>query len=852
MTRRLLLVAASFVCLSAVLAISPVAADVPSPEAHLRRPVGTDFQLADWDQVSEYYRMLADKSPRVRLERVGETTEGRDFLVATISSEANLGRLDEIKGHARTIADPRGKTDAQKQQALDEGKVILFVTPTMHATEVAATEMGMQFAWLLATSDEDPWRSARDNAVVLITPSLNPDGVDHVVHWYREHAHTPFEGSGLTKLYQFYTGHDNNRDWFMLTQNETRHLTRLLYQEWFPQFLWDVHQQGNSKERFFVPPYRDPLNPNLDPGIVAGINLIGTRAAMDLTREGLTGVATGVSYDNWWSGGNRGVPCRHNVIGILTEAASAKIASPIFQERSSLNDPLGSTRYQPSNQFVSPWPGGWWRLQDIIKYELAFGRSLLGSINREPRFWRANAMEAAQRAVEAGKSGSPRGWLLPTDNRDIAATRRLVDVLLASGVEVQVATDSFTADGRDYPAGTVVIWRDQPYGNYVKDLFELQDFPPGTKPYDVTGWTVPLLLGVRRVEVSHDFQAAIKPAKTPAEALAAFGGDPRLPRSDPGEVLSTRDSDTWTRVTAGLQEGRPYRLITDGPDAGLVMANPAVAAAGAPGRSRPTGLELSKLPRIGVYCPWTGSMDEGWLRWVLDDFKIPFVTVRNETLRAGNVRDLIDVLIIPDVTATQLNHGRSPGSVPEPFAQGLGPEGGVAVEEFVRTGGTLIAFDGACTWAIELLQLPLVNVTKEAAAKNFNCPGSVLRGVTERHPLTADLPADVALFFSGSTGWREMTKAERDTANRPPATLTTLLRYAPTRLLLSGYIDSPETLHGQSAWVLARHGEGRAQLFGFRPQYRGWSQGTFHLLFRAMLLDPSAPSAAQTTATGAE
>ncbi len=820
-------------CCALVAASVVQAADatVPaSPEAFLGRPIGTDFQLADWTNVSGYYRKLAEQSPRVVVENVGKTTEGRDFLIAVISSEQNLAKLPEIKAHARVLADPRNRTDAEKQNAVEQGKVILFITPTMHSTEVAATEMGMQLAWLLATSDDEPFKSARENAVVVITPSLNPDGVDHVVSWYRENAYTPFEGSGMTKLYQYYTGHDNNRDWFMLTQAESRMLTKLLYHEWFPQILWDVHQQGNSKERFFVPPYRDPLNPNIDAGIVAATNLIGTRAAMDMNREGLTGVATGVSYDAWWNGGNRSVPCRHNIIGILTEAAGARLASPVFQERSSLKAPIDGAAYQPSNQFVNPWPGGWWRLQDIHTYELAFARSLLGSINREPEFWRKNTMEAAERSIAAGKEGGPRAWLIPTDNRDLGAARRLLDALMLGGVEVSVAASPFKADGVEYPPGTLVIWRDQPYGNYVKDLFELQKFPSGTKPYDVTGWTLPLLMGVRRVAVAGDFEVATQVVKQPADALRSLNGDPRLSTRAAQGGLSLADSDTWTTLVNGLQQGQAFSYFSQGPQAGLI----APQKPGVKGQ-----VELSGMPRIGVYAPWSSSMDEGWLRWVLDSFKIPFVTVRNETLRAGNVGGLIDVLIIPDISATELDHGRSRSTTRPEFSEGLVPEGTLAIREFVNSGGTLVAFDGSCNWVIETFQLPLANVLKDPGAKEFNCPGSVLRGVVKPSALTAGLPDDLALFFSGSMGWRTMTKAERDAAGRVDAAVVTHLEYAPTQLLLSGYLDNPKVIAGHSAWVSAKQGAGQLQLFGFRPHYRGWSQATFHLLFRSILLAPS-------------
>jgi hypothetical protein len=805
-----------------------------SPETYLGRPAGTDFQLADWSKVSGYYKQLDEQSPRVVLESPGKTTEGRDFLIAIISSEENLAKLKEIKAANRIVADPRGRSDAEKQQAIEQGKTTLFITPTMHSTEVAATEMAMHLAWQLATSDDEPFKSARDNAVIVITPSLNPDGVDHVVSWYRENAYTPFEGSGMTKLYQYYTGHDNNRDWFMLTQAESRMMTKLMYHEWFPQILWDVHQQGNSSERMFVPPYRDPLNPNIDPAIVAATNLIGTRAVVDMNREGLKGVATGVGYDGWWNGGNRSVPCRHNIIGILTEAASARLASPVFQEQSSLKGPVEGAAYQPSHQFVNPWPGGWWRLKDIHTYELAFARSLLGSINREPEFWRKNAMEAAERSIAAGKEGGPRAWLIPSDNRDVGAVRRLLDSLILGGVEVSVSQSPFKADGVEYPPGTVVIWRDQPYGNYVKDLFELQTFPKGTKPYDVCGWTLPLLMGVRRVEVAHHFDATTNRVANASEATASFSGDSRAVAA---KALSLEDSDSWMKIIAGLKQGKRFRLATEGPQYGLVSE----VAANDP---KPSGdanraTTLRRLPRIGVYAPWSASMDEGWLRWVLDSFGIPFTTVRNETIRAGELRKTFDVLVIPDVSASMLDHGRSRGAISNPFTEGLDPEGAIAVERFVNEGGTLIAFDGSCQWAIDLFRLPLVNVLKEPAAKGFSCPGSVLRGDINQGGFLAGAPDDVALFFSDSCAWREMTKAEREAASRSDKAGEVLLTYAPTRLLLSGYLDSPKTIEGKIGWVSYYHGSGNIQLFGFRPHYRGWSQGTFHLLFRAMLMGPS-------------
>ncbi len=308
------------VLLAFALGAPALAQQVTTPEAHLGRPVGIDFQLADWSEVGSYFEKLARESPHVQTSPVGTSTEGRELLLSVISSAANLANLDAIREHAHVLADPRDRSDARIAEAIREGKVILFISCAMHATETAAPQFAMEFAWKLATSNEDPWKRARQNMVVGIFPTLNPDGLDHVVDWYRETVGTPYEASRLLKLYQYYTGHDNNRDGFRLTQAETRIVTEQLYSVWRPQVYWDVHQQGSRRERFFVPPFRDPLNPNLDPAVISGIDAIGSRALLDLTRAGLSGVSTGVSYDMWWNGGNRNVPVRHNIIGLLTEA----------------------------------------------------------------------------------------------------------------------------------------------------------------------------------------------------------------------------------------------------------------------------------------------------------------------------------------------------------------------------------------------------------------------------------------------------------------------------------------------------------------------------------------------------
>ena len=788
---------------------------VTTPAEHLGRPVGRDFELADWSEVSSYYKRIAGESPRVMVETVGETTEGREFLLAIVSEPDNLARRDELRGYTARIADPRGLSAEEKQALLDAAKPILFVSLGMHSTETAAPQFGLELVHNLATSDEEVYAQARRELLILIAPCLNPDGLDHVVSWYRETVGTPYEASGLLKLYQYYSGHDNNRDWFMLSQNETRIVTGLLYGTWHPQVYWDVHQQGSGRERMFVPPFRDPLNPNLDPGVIAGIDQIGTRALFDMTRAGLTGVSTGVTYDMWWNGGNRNVPVRHNIVGLLTEAASVNLASPIFLSPRELSAPRGiDGGYIPSNRFPAPWPGGWWRIRDIIDYEHAFAESLLGSMAREPRVWLENALGAAERAIARGREGAPRAWIVPSDNRDVGATRRLMDVLLLSGIEVHVADRDFAADGRRWPAGSVVLRADQPYGNHVRDLFEVQTYPDGDPPYDVAGWTLPFLLGVRRVEVMGDVEVELRRVTSPDDAVAGFeptAGD-------------SANSDTWRRLVSELGQGRRAAFL-----GGRLLFGEE-----ADGRPGPSG-----MPRIGVWSPWSGNMDEGWLRYALDRFDVPYVLVRNEMLRAGDLDDFLDVLILASASTSQLDRGRAEGSVPDRYTGGLDPEGAVAVETFVRRGGRLVAMAGSAGWAIDLFDLPLEDVTRGPDAGEFSCPGSVVRAVPADDRRTEGLPESVSVFFSRSSAWRVLKpKAPQDEDQLAEAPVpSVLLRYAPTRVLASGWIREPEVIAGRAAWVRTPVGDGAVHLFGFRPQYRGWSQQAFHLLFRAVFLD---------------
>ncbi len=805
-----------------LLLIRPALAQVP-PEQHLGHPVGADFHLPDWNAVSSWYKDLDAKSARVTLEVAGQTTEGRDFLACVIASEANLARLESVRSDAQKLADPRKLGAPEIETLIARAVPVVVISNAMHSTEVAAPQFAMELAWNLATSALEPWKSVREKVVVVILPCTNPDGLDKVAHWYMDSVGKPFEGGSMPWLYQHYAGHDNNRDWFMLSLEETRVVSKLLYERWHPQIYWDVHQQGSFAERMFVPPFRDPLDPNLDASVMGAIDLLGTRAALDMTSQGLKGVASGVSFDMWWHGGNRNVPVRHNMIGLLTEAASANLASPLWVAPDKLRAPSGLARYAPSNRFRLPWPGGWWRVRDIVDYELAFANSLLSGVAREPQLFTRTVLEAAQRTCALGKdSGSPAAWVIPAENRDTNAVMRVCEALLRTGVELRKATTAITVDGRPLAPGAIVIARGQPAWRHVHDLFEVQSYPGDEPPYDVAGWSLPALLGIEALAASRigsgdEVWMGDGAELRPEFAVLAKAGDAGPSAKSLPE--SADNIDGWRALFSELSHDHAGAMT-----AARKFEIPPTAKSLA---------KWTKLPRVAVYKSWTASMDEGWLRWTLEYCGLPFESVDNARLKSGDLRALCDVLVLPDLSSDGIDHGHDSGSVPEEYAGGIEREGRLAIDAFVRGGGRLIAIGRSSGWAIDLFQLPLKDVAHGKEAGDFSCPGSVLRARLEHIEGDALSPADPAtgnLFFSGGVAWAPVDPKPKE--GPQPVTLAS---YAANDVLLSGWIRSPNVIAGKAAWVRADIEKGRVHLFAFSPYYRSWSQGTFHWLLRAVM-----------------
>jgi hypothetical protein len=792
----------------------------PHPREHLGFEVGADRQLADWSQITAYFAKLAGASRAVRLDTLGPSTDGKPFIVATISSPENIARLDAIRANQALLADARRLTPDVERRLAGEQPAVILINCNIHATEIASSQMAMELAWRLATNDTLQ-RHLRD-VVVLLIPSANPDGQQMVTEWYRRTLGTQWEGGPLPWLYHPYVGHDNNRDWYMVTQKETRLVTDLLYRRWWPEIVYDVHQMGNGGMRIFVPPMVDPINPNLDPVIVRGISLIGAHMAFALEQAGKTGVGDGISYDLWWHGGMRGTPTRHNMIGLLTEAASVRIATPIQQEASALRGHArGLPKYEQRVSFPNPWPGGWWRLRDIVDYELIAAEALVQlAASKRGDFVRGFAALGRRQIALGGVS--PNAFEIPKSQHDPGAVAALLDVLRVGGVEIQQNAVSY------------IVRLDQPYRAHAKDLLEVQRFPrretvpggPVERPYDVAGWTLPLQMGVDVVPVS-----VVLGDLTPlADSLYA---PCKVPRGT--MALPIRDTESYRPLFRALSAG----AAVDVADSLFVFRGSAVQRAGFHSRACPIAAPVQRTSarrtiapgarRIGLYRSWTASMDEGWTRWLFEQFSVPFKTVRDSTIRAGNLRAAFDVLVIPDMSRNEIVRGMTPEQVPPEYAGGLGEAGLAQLKAFVATGGRLLLLDNASEIAADL---GVTGVALIAAGGRDGpyAPGSILRADVDRsQTLALGMRDHAALYFTNSVTFDV----------QPGSRARVVLRYpAADKILLSGYLSGAEALAGRAALVDVALGEqgGRVVMFGFRPQHRGQPWGTFRLLFNALLL----------------
>jgi len=817
--------------------VSSVWAAVPSPKEHLGYDAGADYKLADFTDVRTYFEKLARSSNRIVLREFGKSAEGRPLLVAFISSPENLKQLDRFRDLNRKMA--LGLATAEEAKTIaKEGKAVVWIDSGLHATEIACAQHAPELAYRMLTDESDEMERIRRNVILMQVPVINPDGLDAVAHWYRKNVGTPYERAPIPTLYQKYSGHDNNRDYFMLNLAETRAVTKLLFQDWFPHVVYNQHQQPAFPARIFIPPYAEPLNPNIPAQVMEGINSIGSAMKERLAREGKTGYLSYHGFDAWWNGGLRSAPAFHNMHGILTETAGAvNWASPQSYALKDLPERFanGVPTKDPTVFYPKPWLGGKWTIRDAVDYMLACDFAILDLAAARPDYFLTRAWEMARANIDAGKYQRPYAYVVPAEQWDPASAVSMVERLQWAGVEVRRAKAPFKIGEKNYDAGSFVLLAGQAFRGYLVDLMEPQKYPElrtgsatgrTKRPYDVAGWTMSMQMGVRVDRAEDQFAAELETVSQVAAPVPA---------------LDHRDNSSYLATSALLAQGKRIRWAKDGKI--LRETDDGFSAA---------AFELH-TPKLAIYQPWPESMDVGWTMMLLDNFKVPHTVVRNGDLQQGNLRARFDTLILGSQTAQGILHGVRQGEAgarrgPEPaplqrpeYTGGLGIQGLAQLERFVREGGTLIALDNSTELPLEFFPLGVRGVLKARAEEGgesdqdgYYCPGSLLRiKVDNTNPIAFGMPADA---YAMSTGGQAFNVSLLPEFNKGDRAVQSVAKYADRNLLASGWISGERVVLGKDILLDVRMGKGHVILFGFRPQFRGQSHGTLKLLLNSVYL----------------
>jgi len=781
-------------------------AQIPTPESVLGYKPGADFHLANYEESLAYFRKLAASSNRIKLVNVGKTSEGREFWMAFISNPENLAQLDHYMEVSRRLAVARGVSDEQAHALAHDLKPFIHIDGGLHASEVANHQHTIQLGYDLVASEEPEYKAIRQNLIVELWFSINPDGQSIVANWYRQNVGTPYEVSPVPVLWQKYVGHDNNRDGYMLNMLESREVIKATLQT-EPLIFYTQHQTAPFPGRIYLPPFADPISGNMHPLMLRWLSLIGTTIAEYLDDHGLPGSMHQETFDVWYPGYLDNVGNFRHTISFFTETALYRYATPHFytvDEFPAVRQALGTEML-----YASPWKGGWWRLSDACKYMYGADMAVLDLSVKYREQLIYNKYRAARDTIEKFEKEPPYAYEIPREQHDAPTAALLMEKLMLQGIEVHQSSN---------PDAWVILMN-QPFAGLVKELFEPQVYPALTqRPYDVTGWTLPYQMGVEVHAVTtpptKQYVDSLRSVKEITGLAAPFELSANASYRAINQILADKGTvslEGGDVAVTGLDKGRLDGILRENRLRGMDAKE---------------GGKPIKARRIGLYRPWVASIDEGWTRWILEQYQFPFASLYNADVIAGHLREHYDAIVIPDISEGQILNGHRPGTIPERYAGGLGAEGVQALVDFVNDGGTLIAFNNASMFAINQFKLPVTNALAGLSAAQFFCSGALLKVHIEdaKNPLTAGLLPDTTVMFERGPAF--------DT--RPDFKGTVLARYNRDRSPLeSGYLAGPDRIEGKVAALDAIYGKGHVILLGFKPQWRGQSHGSYKFFLNA-------------------
>jgi hypothetical protein len=782
---------------------------------------------------------VANRSDSVHLESIGLSTEDRDMLLVAVSDPESIRDLIALREARSALTNPTLLTNPEHADGQLAGKKpVVLITAGIHATEVGGVQLMPELITRLATSQDKEVRRILDQVVILIVPTLNPDGMDLVHDWYISTLGTSAEGEPPPRLYHQYAGHDNNRDWYTHALVETRNVVEQVHNRWRPHIVLDLHQMGKHAPRYVLPPYIDPAEPHVHPLIVSLTSALGSHIAAQHHRQGHLGVASGVVFDSYSP--TRAYAHYHGGVRILAEAASARIASPVIVKPEQMTTQRGFDPSVPGVHNPITWNGGEWRLRDIMDYHLTTIYSLLDHVASHATSWIRDQWTVLADEIRAAP---PVEYAITPLKQQIdpRAAIDLVRALQRGDIHVDVVEKS------DHPVqkGTIVVRSRQPFGSYARALLDLTPYPvQATIPYDVTSHCVPLHTGVE-VEYLRE-TAELQTRRLVETDLKPFPA-PTAREADRSRWLAIDPrSHASVRVVAhALRNGADVRrLLRPHFDAGRLLQAGTWFIAGnhaLGGMSRAHQEQVrtwltgpvskntvrQQLPRIGLYIPWKdNAIDGGWLRLMLDHSGLPYETVRDEQIRAGTLAGF-DAVLFAHQSPEELLNGNSEDHYPAEFSNGIGSDGAAAVLAYVKQGGTVIAIDGAARALVGPLRLPIRFPLASLPTELYACPGAVVKVLpSQSHPLMLGIEEPFPVMMDGRNAFG--MKSSR-------ALPTYAARFAREDLLLSGWMRGTEHLADLGAIISERVGKGHVVGFAFRPQFRTQMLASYAPLINAIM-----------------
>jgi len=846
------------------------------PEKHFGFIPGSDGNLFLYEDLISYLEKLEKESPRLKLLKIGNSSLGKEMYIAFISSEENINNLDKLKEMNRKLALDPNLTSNEREEFFNDGKIFFLATLSMHSSEVGPSQSAPLIAYELVSTADPEINNWLDDVVYMMVPCHNPDGMNMIVNHFNKYKGTKWDGSSLPGVYHKYIGHNVNRDFVTISQPETQAISRIFNQDWFPQVMVEKHQMGSRGPRYFVPPMHDPIAENIDETLWNWMWVFGSNMITDMTQLGQAGISQHYLFDDYWPGSTETCIWK-GVIGMLTEAASVKYGNPRFVEPNELAVyGKGLSEYKKSINMPLPWPGGWWRLSDIVDYEISSTKSIIKTSSLHRRDILEFRNDLCKKEVQKGKTEPPYYYVLPKKQHDESAFVKLVNSLMEHGIQVFQLSENITLFGINHLAGDVVVPVSQPFRAFIKEVLEKQKFPvrhytPGgklIKPYDITSWSLPLHKGVASIEInkgiSQDFESLLN------EINDSYSLIDKFPDDYWSIAFSANNNESYKAAFYAASIGlKPYRTDQDVMIEGKNIPIGSFILKGKTNRKKidevfktvtvspifiKNKIDIQSkplvIPRIAIVESFFHDMDAGWVRFLFDNYYLPYTILNPRDFESTNFVKNFDVVIFPDENKSILMEGKSKSSddvysissLPPEYTKGIGEDGLNNLMDFVNDDGVIVSWGGSAELftgilkikysekEVEEFQLPYKDISKDLQKKGLYCPGSFLSvSLLDNHPITYGLPNEIGVFSRGrpvfATSFPDFDMDRR-----------VIGKYPEEDILLSGYCEKEELLDNRSSIIWLKKGTAQFVLFGFSPHFRGSTDGTFKLIFNSILL----------------